>query len=304
MRNVESSKGILNHILSLFGLGVDGGIIMTDAPGGDLSLDDIFGDQSSTQTTADNTSDTLQPAAPATSPAEPFLKTKTGTVYKSVEDAVTGIEHKDALIQQLRNEVAQRSGQDPLATRRQQEAAARQVNYVDDQSKYFEDIASAVERKDTKGYMDAQTKLIWDTLGPLAPTLVQLSKANAERVVSEQLPDFKGFLNSEQYSEIVQDSPLLADAIKSAEQNPAASGQLPELYKIAYLSSQGRRLPELVKTVRTEAAPVHRPTVHSAQVAPTSTSAGAQASPSLDSKEGRSELIKQMEAKGVANLRF
>jgi hypothetical protein len=175
---------------------------------------------------------------------------------------------------------------------------------VDDQSKYFEDIASAVERKDTKGYMDAQTKLIWDTLGPLAPTLVQLSKANAERVVSEQLPDFKGFLNSEQYSEIVQDSPLLADAIKSAEQNPAAAGQLSELYRIAYLSSQGKRLPELVKTVRTEPAPVHRPTVHSAQVAPVSTSAGTQAAPSLESKEGRSELIKQMEAKGVANLRF
>jgi hypothetical protein len=300
MKIVEYSKGI---ILSLMGLGIDT-ITMSDAPGGDLSLDDIFGEQSSTQTTADPAPITPQPTENATSTSGPFLKTKTGTVYNSVEDAVTGIEHKDALIQQLRSEIAQKSGQDPLATRRQQEAANRQVNYVDDQSKYFEDIAAAVEKKDTKGYMDAQTKLIWDTLGPLAPTLVQLSKANAERVVSEQLPEFKGFLNSDQYGQIVQESPLLADAIRSAEQNPAASGQLPELYKIAYLSSQGRRLPELVKNVRTEPAQVPRPTVHSAQVAPVSTNSGTQAAPSLDSKEGRSELIKQMEAKGVANLRF
>jgi hypothetical protein len=300
MKIVENSKGIL---LSLFGLGIDT-ITMSDAPGGDLSLDDIFGDQSSVQTTAQVAPITPQPSENATSTSEPFLKTKTGTVYKSVEDAVAGIEHKDALIQQLRSEVSQRSGQDPLATRRQQEAASRQVNYVEDQSKYFEDIAAAVEKKDTKGYMDAQTKLIWDTLGPLAPTLVQLSKANAERVVSEQLPDFKGFLGSENYNQIVGESPLLADAIRSAEQNPAAAGQLSELYRIAYLSSQGRRLPELVKNVRTEPVQVPRPTVHSAQVAPVSTNGGTQAAPSLDSKEGRSELIKQMEAKGVANLRF
>ena len=97
------------------GLGISAGINTSDAPGGDYSLDDIFGDNSSTPTT-DVPTPTETPAPLATTPAEPVIKTKTGTVYKTLGDAVEGIEHKDALIAQLRDQVKKNTGADPLTS--------------------------------------------------------------------------------------------------------------------------------------------------------------------------------------------
>jgi hypothetical protein len=275
-------------------------INLDDAPGGDLSLDDIFGEH--------QPSTTVEPVVPqptattTTPPVEPVIKTKTGTVYKSIEDAVSGIEHKDALIAQLREQVKQNTGADPLVATRRNNAP---VSYREDQEKYFSDIADAVSKKDTGAYMRAQEKLIWDTLGPLAPTISALSKANAERVVSNQLPEFKGFLESEQYTQMAQDAPLLADAIRAAESNPAAASQLPELYKVAYLASQGRRIPELIQSARAEAPPVQpRPTVHSSQVAPPPTTGTPAPQASLDTREGRKAMIEKMEGQGVMNLKW
>ena len=154
--------------------------------------------------------------------------------------------------------------------------------------------------------MNAQQKLIWDSLGPLAPTITALSKANAERVVVQEIPDFRGFLGSEQFNQLDQYSPLLADAIRTAEMNPQAASQLPELYKVAYLATQGRRVPELLQSARAEtASPVQpRPTVHSTQVTPPPSTGVPQVQPSLDTKEGRQALIKQMEANDIGNRRW
>lgn len=294
-------------ILSVLGLGITGEVIdLSDAPGGDISLDDIFGETPSTPTTVEPQPNAPQPSAVSTTHAEssPVIKTKTGTVYKTLEDAVSGIEHKDALIAQLRDQVKQNTGRDPLNSHPSPQPK-QPVSYIDNQDKYFEDIADAVSRKDTRAYMEAQQKLIWDSLGPLAPTITSLSKANAERIVVSEIPDFKGFLGSDQFERITSDAPLLADAIRAAEANPAAASQLPELYRVAYLASQGRRVPELIQSVRNETPPVQpRPTVHSSPVPPPATTGAPQASPSLDSKEGRKALIEQMEGKGVTNLRW
>lgn len=290
-------------LLAMFGLGMAEVIDLSDAPGGDLSLDDIFGDSPKTPTTVES-APSDPPATPqATTPAEPVIKTKTGSVYKSIEDAVTGIEHKDALIAQLREQVKTQTGKDPLSQNRPQPTGPK--SYLDDQEQYFEDIAKAVNDKNTKAYMDAQQKLIWDSLGPLAPTITALSKANAERIVSSQIPEFKGFLDSEQFNQLATEAPLLADAIRAAEGNPQAASQLPELYKVAYFASQGRRVPELIQSVRAEAPPVQpRPTVHSSPVPPPATSGTPVAQPSLDTKEGRKALIERMEGKGVMDLRW
>ena len=270
-----------------------------DAPGADMNFDDIFGDNV-TPTTVEPV---IPPVAAApTTVADPVIKTKTGTIYKSIEDAVSGIEHKDALIAQLREQVRNNTGKDPLTVQRPDPATP--VNYTENQDKYFEDIAKAVDTKDTAAYMRAQQKLIWDSLGPLAPTITSLSKANAERVVSEQIPEFKGFLGSEHYQNIQTESPLLADAIRSAESNPAAAGQLPELYRIAYLANQGRRVPELIQSVRSESAPVQpRPTVQPTTHTPPPSGPPAPA-PSLNDTAGRKSLIEQMEAKGIGNLKW
>jgi len=295
--------GFVAGVFSLFGLGVTATIDLSDAPGGDLSLDDIFGEESSTSTTVVNNPNEPATATPTTTPSGPFLKTKTGTVYKSVEDAVEGIEHKDTLIAQLREQVKQRSGVDPLAAQRS--TSTPSTSYNDNKQQYFADIAKAVDNKDTEAYYAAQQKLVLDSLGFLSPTITSLSKANAERVVSEQIPEFKGFLASEQYARISEESPLLADAIRSAEANPAAANQLPELYRIAYLANQGRRVPELIQSVRTENPPVQqRPTVQSTPLAPPATTGVPTVQPSLDTAAGRKALIEQMEGKGIGNQKW
>jgi hypothetical protein len=175
---------------------------------------------------------------------------------------------------------------------------------LEDQESYFSDIASAVEKKDTRAYMEAQQKLIMDTLGPIAPTLTSLSRAHAEQVVSQQIPEFKGFLSSEDYRTVAQDAPLLADAIKSAEANPAAAAQLPELYRVAYLAAQGRRVPELILSAARSAPVPSRPTVHSTPSVPPPGNGVQAAQPSLDTKDGRKVLIEQLEGKGVTNLKW
>ena len=277
---------------------------LSDAPNGDLNLDDIFGSTSSTQTTA--LQDTNEPPVTATTTTqttEPVIKTRTGTIYKSIGDAVEGIEHKDALIAQLREQVKQTSGRDPLTVNKP--ATDQPVNYAQEQDKYFEDIAAAVDKKDTKAYMAAQQKLIWDTLGPMGPTLSALSRANAERVVVEQIPDFRGFLSSDQFNQLQQDAPLLVDAIRTAEGNPTAAQQLPELYKIAYLASQGRRVPELIQSVRNEAPPVQpRPTVQSTQLAPPPVTGVPQAQPGLNTSAERKAMIEKQESGGILNLKW
>ena len=280
----------------------------TDAPGGDLNLDDIFGENDPAPTTTETNPYPQSTSTETTpSPAEPVIKTKTGTVYKSIDDAVQGIEHKDALIAQLREQVKQQTGADPLVARKP--AATPQPegpkSYIEDRDQYFEDIADAIAKKDTKRYMEIEQKKIWDTLGPLAPTIAALSKANAERVVVQEIPDFKGFLGSEQFQQLDQYSPLLADAIRTAEMNPQAANQLPELYKVAYLATQGRRVPELIQSARETAPSIQpRPTIHSTPITPPPVTGAPQVQPGLETKESRQALIKQMEDKGIGTQRW
>lgn len=266
---------------------------------GDLNLDEVFAD-TSTPTTVVKAE--APPAAPvATTPEEPLIKTKTGTVYKSKEDAIAGIEHKDSLIAELRKQVQQATGSDPLKPKREE---PRPVSYIEEQEKYFEDIADAVSKKDTAAYMKAQQKLIWDTLGPMAPTIVALARSNAERVVSEQLPEFKGFLQSDEFAALSTEMPLLADAIRQSESNPAAAQQLPELYKVAYLAVQGRKVPELVRSTAVQPQTQTRPTVHSSPLPAAPTSGVVTTVPDLTSKEGRKALIDQAERSGIQNLKW
>jgi hypothetical protein len=298
---------MVKGVFGLTGLGVTGDLInFDDAPGGDTYLDDIFGDPSRTPTTTEPTANQPQSTAPVTTQTpEPVIKTKTGTVYKTIEDAVSGIEHKDALIAQLREQAKQTTGRDPLAARPPVTQPSGPKSYLEDEDQYFADIAEAVTNKNTKAYMQAQQKLTWDILGPLAPTITSLARANAEQIVSRDIPEFKGFRNSEQYTQLEQESPLLADAIRSAEMNPQASSQLPELYRVAYLASQGRRVPELLQSVRTDNPSVQpRPTVHSTQVSPPVVTGIPVSPPSLDSREGRKALIDRMEGQGIGNLKW
>ncbi len=290
---------LVSGLFGVAGLGVPE-MDFSDAPGGDTSFDDIFGDGQGAQTTV--VEEPKTPPDGATTLNEPFLKATTGTVYKTREDAELGIQRKDELIAQLRDQVQKATGNDPLRSARKQDPEP--TSYTQDQNKYFEDIADAVSRKDSAAYMKVQQQLILDTMAPVAPALISLNKANAERVVTEQYPEFRGFRSSEQFNQMEGESPLLLEAIRQAEGNPAASAQLPELYRIAFLASQGRRVPEIVQSAQSTVQATPRPTVHSTPVPPPAVTGRPVAQPSLDSKEGRKAMIEQMEAKGVMDLKW
>lgn len=273
---------------------------LNGAPGGDLNLDDIFGNEdvlgSQTTTPESNT-----PQATTTEP-EPFLKTSTGTVYKSAEDAVKGVEHKDQLITQLRQQLNEATGKDPL--KRTPEPTNVNKNYLDDKGLYFRDLSKSVEDKNPERYMEVQTKLIYDTLAPLAPAITSLVRNSAIESLEKELPDFRKFAASDDYSQTLEKFPLLKGAIEVAERNPQASNQLPEFYKLVYNAHRGSKLPEIVEQARSSAAPqTTRPTVSSGVTTPPSNAAVA-ATPSLETKEGRKAIIEQQEKSGILNLRW
>jgi len=273
---------------------------LSDAPGGDLSLDDIFGDDSQQTTTAVST----ESQTTSTNESEPFLKTATGTVYKSVEDAVKGVEHKDALIAQLRQELSDKTGRDPL--KRETVTNGGPKNYLEDKDTYFKDLSSAVEAKDPEKYMEVQSKFVMDTLAPLAPTMSAFVRSQAIESVEQEIPDFRKFTQSEDYGKTLESYPLLKQAIGAAESNPQLGAQLSEFYKLAYHVHNGVRLPEIVQQTKNGGVAQNtRPTVTSTTVQPPASSQGSVVSkPTLETKEGRKALIEQQERLGIQDLRF
>lgn len=273
---------------------------LSQAPGGDLNLDDIFGDEPNPNqqptTTVNNA-----PQATTTEP-EPFLKTSTGTVYKTAEDAAKGVEHKDQLIAQLRQQLSETTGADPLKKGPTTTSAPR--NYLDDKDGYFRDLSKAVEDRNPEKYMEVQSKFVLDTLAPLGPAITNLVRTSALDALEKEIPDIRKFANSDDYAKTLESYPLLKGAIQMAENNPAASNQLPEFYKMVYNVNRGTKLPEIVEQARTAATPqTTRPTVTSTvPSAPSGSSPSA--NPSLDSKDGRRAIIEQQERSGVLNLRF
>jgi|SRR5882672_1498356 len=272
---------------------------LSDAPGGDLSLDDIFGEGASSVSASNtNTQQVI------TNESEPFLKTSTGTVYKTVEDAVKGTEHKDSLIADLRQQLNSATGHDPLKKNQQQVEGRK--SYQADRDAYFRDLSRAVEEKNPEKYLEVQSQLIMDTLAPLGPTISSFVRSQAIETVEHEIADFRKFANSDEYKQTLDSFPLLKEAINVAESNPQAGNQLPEFYKMAYHVHHGVKLPELVQQARNgQGVQQTRPTVQSNQVAPPPTQGTqSQAQPSLETKEGRKAIIEQQERLGVQNWRL
>lgn len=276
-----------------------GQVSFDDAPGGDLDLDALFGNPEVQPTTA-SAQPEPQPVTPVVAD-EPFLKTATGTVYKTAEEAARGVEHKDSLIAQLRQQLSEATGNDPLKKTPQ---AKGPVNYIEERDAYFKDLNEAVEKKDTAKYIDVQRKLILDTIAPLAPTITSLVKTQAANAVETEIKDFRQFQHSDEYVKTLDTLPMLKDAIRVAESSPEAVNQLPELYKMAYLANQGRRLPEIVQSQRNVTPTAVRPTVSSTPVAAPATPSTPQVQPTLDTSAGRKAIIEQQERAGVESLKF
>lgn len=279
--------------------------------GGEISWDELFpaGDTPVAQGATTPQGGTPAPAAPvpppqpaAAAPAAPVITTKTGTVYKTVDEAIKGIEHKDTVIADMRSRMILATGIDPLTGQPAlpQSTVQQPKNYLqDDGTAFYTDLVAAANKNDAKGVFNAQTKLIFDALAPLAPVMNSFAKQQAVQQLSAELPDAKEFIGSENYTKALDETPELKQAIAAAESDFQHHSRLPGLYKVAYRISQGLRLPEILKAQPQQPSQPVRQTTAASTLTPTDSHS---AQPSMRTKEGRAALRAQLEAKGVADM--
>lgn len=256
-------------------------------PTGEASFDDIFGDTSQQDVVAveEPTSQVIEPQAQqaeteATPPAsvkqttlqtDPetgfILQTKTGTKYRTLEDAVRGTEEKDAQLEKLRNTVRMLTGEDPISKR---PVTDSEVSYLADPNRYVQDKNRAAEvyakTGDGRFYAQVEAKMMREQMqavfGQYAPTVYELERSKAQKLASNSIPEFETFYGSSTYKDALEARPVLKDAIENAERSGVPATQLAELYKSAYDASNSLRLPQLLKQQQTPSAqntPVRQP---------------------------------------------
>lgn len=282
--------------------------------GNAITWDELFPPESNAQTAspAATTPAVVTPQnaqAPAaqqavTAPAAPVIQTKTGTVYKTVEDAIKGIEHKDTVIADMRSRMILATGIDPLTGQPAQQTASQQQpaqkNYMQDKKGFYDDLVTAAQKNDAEGVWNAQAKLVFDALAPIAPVLSDFAKEKAVSTVSSEIKDFREFYSSDNYKQALNETPELANAIAIAENNLQEQHRLAGLYKVAYRISQGLRLPEILRSQ--QPAPASQPVRQTTAAQTLTPTTANEAQPNLYTKEGRKALQSRFEASGFADM--
>jgi hypothetical protein len=274
--------------------------------GGAVSWEELFPESQAATTPEGQQTQQVQaqPVQTAvTVPATPVIQTKTGTVYKTVEDAIRGIEHKDTVIADMRTRMILATGIDPLTGQPALPSGGVQqpANYMQDRKRFVDDLKTAAAKDDTDGIWNAQTKLIFDALQPLTPVMANLAKQQAVEQLAPEIKDIREFIGSDNYKQALTETPDLKAAIEAAENDYQHFNRLPGLYKVAYRVSQGIRLPEILKAQpQAPASQPVRPTTASQTLTPTTPEVAAH--PSLMTRDGRKALRAQLEAKGVADM--
>jgi len=147
------------------------------------------------------------------------LKTKTGTVYKTYEDTVKGIETKDTTIEQLRSMIAAVTGEDPLSKSGIKpgttNAQPKPVSYLQDDVRFAQDLTQAAEvgqkTNDWKAYRNTLGQFVYEVVqsavGPYMPVVQNVGKQQALENVSKDVPDFRNFYGSTDYQKVLEQSP-------------------------------------------------------------------------------------------------
>lgn len=166
-------------------------------------------------------------------PVGPFLRTATGTVYNTPEDAVRGTEEKDRIIQRLREDYVRQTGVDPITG---QSASQRQAQ---ERKKQLYDMSlKALAGGDPEKFYEAQAAIAADvlnsTLAPIVPAFSNMAKASALSTASRSNPEMSKFVGSQEYTTALAARPKLQMAIQRAESEPGLSQDLPDLYQMAY----------------------------------------------------------------------
>ena len=271
-----------------------------DAPGDDQSLDAIFAsDELGTPAVAAPAATTESPADTTQVDSQPFLKTPTGTVYKTADEAVAGVAHKDEIIAQLRQQLLQTTNVDPITKKPSTVEDPQLTTYLNAPQQYFADLKKATTEAEV---LNVQAKFFNEQLAPYAPILATVVKSQAVDKVASEVPQFRDFLGSQTYQETLNSFPLLKESIQISEAYPERSGDLAQLYRMAFDASVGRNVPKVVQGV--SSTPVQtRPTVTSTPATPPPVTSNV-APPSFGTPAGRKTIMEQQEARGVENLRF
>lgn len=234
---------------------------------------------------------------------EPFLK-GTNSVYKTKDAALEGINQKDSLIDQLRQRYILTTGVDPITGSPVGITTQTpvEVDYSTNPSQYLEDLHAAAKSGDPAKYAAVQQKFQMDNLKPVMPVIQATVKQQAVQSVTKEIPEFDKFYGSAAYNKALESVDILRDAIVQAESDTKLSSQLPKLYKVAYLVSQGVQLPELLKANQTQQTQQTQTQTQTRTTArpTTSTIPSQTAKPSLRTLDGIRATIQDAEARGVS----
>lgn len=246
---------------------------------------------------------TQQPAA-TTQPTQDFFLKGNTSVYKTLEEATKGVNEKDAFIEQLRQRYALTTGIDPITGQPVGQATQQQQqDYVQNPTKYLEDLYTAAKGGRPEDYRDVQSKFIFDAVKPLQPLLQKVARDQAASEAGAEIKGMNEFLSSPVYHKALDSNPELKQAISVGEQDYRFHSRLPGLYKLAYLTAQGMQLPELLKAQAAQSQTTAQPTQPvrtTVQPTTTSRSTTQTAQPSFKTVEGIKAIIADAEARGVS----
>lgn len=282
-------------------------VTFQETPGGDLPFSSLFPEtDEGLSTTVDQNTPVQAPQAPATpevKPAEDFFLQGSNSVYKSREAAIEGINQKDALIAQLREQLGH--GQTTAPAVAPQPQAQEPTNYAQNPDRYYDDLTTAVQQGDKRAWTSIQTKFIQDTLAPYAPLLQDAGKTKAMTTVSGEIKDFTQFMQSDQYAKTLDKMPVLREAVQVAESRPELYNSLPQLYQLTYYASKGLQLPQILEAAATSKAPNQTAQPTRPPMTPaTQTPAVTGGRTDLTTPEGRKAYIQQMESGGILDVKF
>jgi len=295
-----------------------GGVVQLDkSPAGldDQTFDSLFPAESASVTVAPAQQVTAQPGtqpnpgqqthpAGTTPQGQDYFLKGTSSVYKTSEEATKGINEKDALIEQLRQKYALTTGIDPVTGQPVgQVNQQQQQDYIQNPTKYLDDLYNAAKAGGPEAYRDVQSKFIFDAVKPLQPLLQRVARDQAAAEAGTEIKGMTEFLGSPAYQKALDSNPELKQAVSVGETDYRFHSRLPGLYKLAYLTAQGMQLPELLKAQAAQSqttAQSTQPVRTTVQPTTASRSTTQGANPSFKTIEGIKATIADMESRGVS----
>jgi hypothetical protein len=272
---------------------------MADAPGGDLDLDSLFPNPELVPQTPTQAPAVVPQAPPA---PEWYLDSDTGTKYRTREEAARGLAEKDRYITKLRQELEATKPTQP-------QTPQAPAGYSQNPDKLFDDLVASAQKGDKRAYAETlgayQREQIANVLGPYADLLGEVSREQAIRQAESETHGVRDFVGSPDFTAYLESRPILKQAIEFSMSNPQAASQGKELLQIAFEASQGRKVPEIARTVAAQSAappqPI-RPTLGTSTPTPPAGVFTNQVQPNLYSREGRKAILERGQSRGLQDM--